>query len=619
MASSDKEGAVGLSGSPRAADWLMEFLHRRGVRYVFLVPGGGAMYLNDAAGMHEGLTKVATMHEQAAAIAAEASTKTSGRVALCLVTAGPGGTNAITGVTGAWLDSTPMMVVSGQAKRDDLAGSTGVRQRGVQEVDIVPMVRPITKYAVQVLDPADIRYHAEKAYHLATSGRPGPVWLDIPLDVQAAVINPSCLRPFDSDEEESPRSLNGATLDREVRESIALLRQARRPLVHIGAGVRLSGAEEAARQLVELLQVPITCTWPAQGVIGDDDPLFVGRPGGLAPRGVNFALQNADVMLCLGARLDLASTGYDQKDFGRNADKIVVDIDPAELRKLEGAVERSICADVGAFVEAMLKQLGASPPLAIDEWRSLCRDWRERYPIVTPQHRVPGERISTYHLADALSELLTPEDVLAPCSSGLGIEIFLLSLRMRTGQRATLNYALGAMGYGVPAAIGACLGSERRRTIGVDGDGGLQLNIQELETLRRLDLPVKLFVLANDGYASIRASQTRWFGRLVGADATSGLTLPDLEAIAGAYRLPFVRLNGLDPLAPQLQHVLNTPGPVICEVPSPPDEARQPSQISEATPSGGMRSRPLEDLAPLLPRDELLANMLPGSALRPES
>jgi acetolactate synthase-1/2/3 large subunit len=394
-----------------------------------------------------------------------------------------------------------------------------------------------------------------------------------------------------------------------AREVAALLTEAQRPLILIGAGVRLSGAEARVRDLIEATGAPVLVTWPAQGVIGDDHTLYVGRPGLLAPRGANFALQNADFLLCLGARLDLVTTGYDPKDFGRNATKIVVDIDPAELAKLEGAISRGICGDVAAFVDALLP-LVAQDQGALAPWQAQCIAWKNRYPLVTDEHRAPGRYISTYHLADALSELIADDDVLVPGSSGLGIEIFQLALRLHTGQRLISTTALGGMGYGPPTSIGACVGSGGRRTICVDGDGGLQLNVQELETIRRLQLPVKLFVLSNDGYASIRASQKRWFGRLVGADQSSGLTLPPLESIAQAYGIRYVALDGEQPLVDQLRLVLHSDGPVVCEVPSPPEEARVPVQISEATPSGGVRSLPLEDLAPRLTPEELAENML---------
>jgi acetolactate synthase-1/2/3 large subunit len=597
------------AGPMRVADWLMDALAQQGVRHVFMVSGGGAMHLDDAAGAHPDLAVVCTLHEQAAAIAAETYTKASGRLALCLVTTGPGGTNAVTGVAGAWLDSTPMIVVSGQVKRDDLVGTTGVRQRGVQEVDIVSVVAPITKEAVLVTDPTRIRYHLERALHIATTGRPGPVWLDIPLDVQAAPVDIEAMEGFDPAELGSAPQLTGAPVGAVADEILEALAAAERPLVLVGAGVRLSGAERRVRALVESLGVPVLSTWPAQGVIGDDHPLFVGRPGPLAPRGANFALQNADFLLCLGARLDLVTTGYDPASFGRNARKFVVDIDPAELAKLDGAVEGAICADVGEVVGALLARPRRDANRDLTAWRAQCRSWRDAYPIVTEECRTAGGFVSTYHLADVVSDLLAEDDVLAPCSSGLGLEIFLLALRLHTGQRATYTTALGAMGYGPPAAVGACLGSGGKRTICVDGDGGLQLNAQELETIRRLHLPIKLLVLANDGYASIRASQQRWFGRLSGADATSGVTLPPLDALARAYGLPHVKIDGHAPLEPQLRAVFDMAGPVLCEVPTPPEEPRQPSQISEATADGGMRSRPLEDLAPLLSRDELAANM----------
>ena len=567
------------------------------------------MHLNDAVGAHPGIETVCVLHEQAAAIAAEAYTKVSGNLALCLVTSGPGGTNAITGVAGGWLDSTPMIVISGQVKRADLVGTTGVRQRGVQELDMTSLVKSITKYAVMVTEPEQIRYEVERALHLATTGRPGPVWIEVPLDVQAALVDPERLPGFNPGAHLAPPTLDAEALVTASSAVAQMLAESRRPLILVGTGVRLSGAEKDLLALVEKLNVPVMTTWPAMGTVGDDHPLYVGRPGSLAPRGVNFALQNADLVLCLGARLDMVTTGYDPKDFGRNARKVVVDIDPNELAKLEGAIELPICADAGDFINALSDALGSSSTGTSSSWRERCRAWKMAYPVVMPEHAAPGPYVTTYHLADVISELVADDDVLAPCSSGLAIEIFLLALRLRTGHRATFTTALGAMGYGVPSAIGACLGSGGRRTICLEGDGGLQINVQELETIRRMDLPIKMLVLSNNGYASIRASQTRWFGRTVGADPDSGLTVPPLERLAGAYGLPFVRIDGGLSLEPQLRAIFDMPGPVLCEVPSPPNELREPVQVSEALPDGGMRSRAIEDLAPLLDREELAANL----------
>jgi acetolactate synthase-1/2/3 large subunit len=595
--------------SVRVADWIMDALAARGVRHAFMVAGGGAMHLNDAVGAHPGITTVCVLHEQAAAIAAEAYAKVSGNLALCLVTSGPGGTNAITGVAGGWLDSTPMIVISGQVKRADLVGTTGVRQRGVQELDMSALVQSITKYAVMVTEPEQIRYEVERALHLATTGRPGPVWIEVPLDIQGAMVDPEQLVGFNPAAEVVPSALNRAALGATASAVARMLAESHRPLILVGAGVRLSGAEKDLLALVDKLDVPVMTTWPAMGIVGDDHPLYVGRPGSLAPRGVNFALQNADFLLCLGTRLDMVTTGYDPKDFGRNARKVVVDIDPNELAKLDGAIELPVCADAGEFINALTDALGSTPPGTTSSWRERCRSWKTSYPVVLPAHADSGPYVTTYHLADVISELVADDDVLAPCSSGLAIEIFLLALRLRTGHRATFTTALGAMGYGPPSAIGACLGSAGRRTICLEGDGGLQINVQELETIRRLDLPIKMLVLSNNGYASIRASQKRWFGRQVGADPDSGLTVPPLEQLARAYGLPFARIDGGQPLAPQLRAIFDAPGPVLCEVPSPPDELREPVQVSEALPDGGMRSRAIEDLAPLLDRGELAANL----------
>lgn len=605
----DEVNVSPFMSSTRVVDWIMDALVQRGIDHVFMVAGGGAMHLNDAAGLHGGLDTICMLHEQAAAIASEAFTKVSGRLALCLVTSGPGGTNAITGVAGAWLDSTPMIVISGQVKRSDLVGDSGVRQRGVQELPLSTLVQSITKYAVLIDQPESVPYHLERALYTATSGRPGPVWLEVPLDVQGAMIQPEHLERFDPLQLGTDDSLDSAGLATAATTVAEMLRTSERPMLLVGAGVRLSGCETALIELVEKLRIPVLTTWPAMGIIGEEHPLYVGRPGPLAARGPNFALQNADLLLCLGTRLDLVTTGYDPKDFGRQARKIVVDIDPFELAKLEGSIEMPICADAGQFIAALSQSVRPPATKPIESWRQRCANWRKAYPIVTPEHAELGEFVSTYHLADVVSDLIADEDVLAPCSSGLAIEIFLLALRLRTGHRATFTTALGAMGYGVPSAIGACLGSGKRRTICIDGDGGLQINVQELETIRRLDLPIKLLVLSNDGYASIRASQKRWFGRVVGADASSGLTIPPLQKLALAYDLPYVLINGHEELEPQLKEVFSADGPVLCEIPSPPDEPREPVQVSEALPDGGMRSRAIEDLAPLLDREELAENL----------
>jgi acetolactate synthase-1/2/3 large subunit len=595
--------------STKLSDWIFRFLAGNGVKHVFMLTGGGAMHLNDSLGISPDIEYVCTSHEQAAAMAAESYAKVTGGLGVCLVTTGPGGTNAITGVAGAWLDSTPMLVLSGQAKRADLKGTTGVRQMGVQEVDIVSIVSPITKYAVTVMEPADIRYHMEKAVYLALTGRPGPVWIDLPLDVQGAVIDADSLRPCHPPEGMDRRA-SRSEITQAAKTTIDILNKAERPVVLIGNGVRLAGARAQMRKLIDRLGLPVLTTWPAHDMVPDDHHLMVGRPGPLAPRGANFTLQNSDCLVSIGARLDLVVTGYAPQNFARAATKIMVDVDEAELRKMQGTIDLPICADAGEFIDEMLRHIECVHRRDRSAWERRWRDWRMKYPVVLPEYRNLPDGVSTYVLGEAMGEATQSDDVIVSGSSGAGIEIFCLAVKLKEGQRLFLTTALGAMGNGLPGLIGACIANGARRTIGVDGDGGLQLNIQELETARRLQLPVKLFVLNNDGYASIRTSQSRYFGRLAGADSTSGVTLPPLRAIVEAYGLPFARIDNDCGLVDRIRGFLDAPGPVVIEVLTPREEPRGPSLSSMRKPDGSMVSKPLEDLWPFLPRDEFRANMI---------
>ena len=602
----------------RLADYVMSFVARQGVKHVFLVTGGGAMHLNDALARCGDLTFVCNHHEQASAIAAENYSKATNNLGVALVTAGPGGTNAITGVVGAWLDSTPMLVISGQVKRADRmyrpdGTPLGVRQRGSQEVDIVSLVKPITKYSLTIEDPESIRYHLEKAAYLARTGRPGPVWIDIPIDVQAAPVEPDSMRGFDPAESSKP---DQDDLVARVHDVIDRLNRAERPFIFAGNGVRVSGAAAAFEKLVRLLNVPVGLTWMAMDLLNDDDPLFVGRPGTVASRGANFALQNADFVLVIGARLDPPLMGWDPHQFARGAYKIVVDIDPAELRKLEGAIDNPICADARSFIDNMLQQAGSVLGKDKDRspWIQRCQEWKARYPIVLPEHRAPG-LVSIYHLAEIIGQEVGPNDRVVSGNSGSAIEVFLLAYRARKGRRVFHTAGLGAMGYGIPASIGVCLGSGKRKTICVDGDGGLQLNIQELATIAHNQLPIKLFVLNNQGYASIRASQTNYFGGPnIGCSPETGVSIPDYRKVARAYGLKTAVIEGQGAeqadLRTAVRRVLRSRGPVVCDVHVIPDEIRAPRVTSIQRADGSFVSKPLEDLWPFLDRDEFAQNMI---------
>ena len=601
---------------PKLSDYVVQFVADQGVKHVFLVTGGGAMHLNESLARCPRIEAICNSHEQASAIGAENYGKAKNHLGVAMVTTGPGGTNCLTGLAGAWLDSTPCLFISGQVKRADRMFDAegrplGLRQLGVQEVDIVSIVKPITKYAVTVLDPHTIRYHLEKAVYIATTGRPGPVWIDIPLDVQASPIQTSNLRAFDHAELDGGRPAAEASLVPEIERVIDALNRAARPLLFAGNGIRLARAECEFAELVRLLKIPVVATWCAADLIASDDPLYVGRPGAVAARGANLALQNCDFLLAIGVRLDFAITGYAPDRLARAAHKVAVDIDPAELGKLKPFLRQPIHADAGAFLREFLNQRDAVQQKKRCAWYARCADWKTRYPVVTEEHRKPEGKVSIYHLAEVIGTETNVEDLLISGSSGSGIEIFLLACPTRTGQRIYHTAGLGAMGFGLPGSIGVCLAGGRRRTVCVDGDGGFQLNIQELETVARLRLPIKFFVLNNDGYASIRASQSNYFGEAtIGCDTRTGLTVPDISKVAAAYGIETAVIPDQSNLRRDVRRVLDTSGPVVCDVQVIPDEIRAPRLSSYQKPDGSFVSKPLEDLWPFLPRKEFLANML---------
>jgi acetolactate synthase-1/2/3 large subunit len=602
---------------PKLSDTMMQFVADQGVRHVFLVTGGGAMHLNESLARCKALEPVCNSHEQASAICAEAYAKATNALGVAMVTTGPGGTNAVTGVAGAWLDSTPVLFISGQVKRPDRMFDAegkplGMRQLGVQEVDIVSIVRPITKYAVTVLDPNTIRYHMEKAVYLARTGRPGPVWIDVPLDVQASPIEDFAALPgFDPAEEGTKAPETATDLQEQVRQTILALNKSERPLLFAGNGIRLALAEKEFHELRKLLNIPIAATWCAADLVPSDEPLYVGRPGSVAARGANFALQNCDFLLALGVRLDFAITGYAPDKLAREAHKTVVDIDAAELAKLHPHIDQPVCADARAFLTEMLRQLAAIEPRDRSAWDGRCAEWKHRYPVVTEEHRDPATLVSIYHLAEVIGTETKANDQLVSGSSGAGIEIFLLACPTRTGQRIYHTAGLGSMGFGLPMSIAVSIAAGRRQTICVDGDGGFQFNIQELETVARLNLPIKFFVLNNDGYASIRASQKNYFGEAsIGCDDQTGLSVPNLSKIAESYGIQSAVIADQRNLREDVRRVLDMAGPVLCDVRVIPDETRAPRLSSAQRPDGSFVSKPLEDLWPFLDRKEFLANMI---------
>ncbi|MFK0268862.1 thiamine pyrophosphate-binding protein [Pseudomonas asiatica] len=593
-----------MSNKMRVADYIMNRLAELGIKQVFFLPGGGAMHLNDALGRHPDLEPILCLHEQACGVAAEAAGKLSGGPSACMTTCGPGATNAVTATLGAWLDSTPVFFISGQVKTADLKADSGLRMLGVQEADIVSIVSSITKRAVTLTDPLAVAEVFDELEHAALSGRRGPVWLDVPLDVQAVQIDPATLRRASL-----PVAEDAVDLAAPVRRTLELLKAAKRPGIIAGSGIRMAGAVEAFRQLAQSAGVPVMPTWLAMDLIEDEHPLYGGRPGSIAPRWANFTLQNCDLLIVLGSRLDMALTAYNHAHFAPKAKKVVVDIDPAEIAKLQMSIELPIVSDVKPFIEGLHAAIEADRLPDYAAWRAQIATWRARYPLLQAEHADDSQGVSMYHFSDRLSHLLKEGDVIAPGSSGFASELFLLNLRLKKDQRCFHNRGTGSMGFGIPAAIGACLAAGRKQTICVDGDGGVQMNIQELATLAAQQLPIKCFVINNQGYASIRTSQNAHFKLLVGADSSSGLQLPDLEQLTQAYGVGYARIESHQGLDDKLKQVLDRSGPVVCEVLVQVEEARVPRVMTRINEQGKPETGALEDLYPFLPRDEFAQQM----------
>ena len=592
----------------KLSDYVTQYLAGRGVKHVFMLAGGGCMHLVDSFGHQQGVEYICCLHEQAVAFAAQAYAEYSSGLSAALVTTGPGGTNAVTGLAAAWLDSTPCIFISGQVKRADLLTGRGVRSMGPQEVDIISVVTPLTKYAKTLIEPSDVRYELEKAIHYATTGRRGPVWLDVPLDVQAAMVDETHLRGFSP----GPEADRKSEIRRKVAEAIELLKKAERPVLFVGNGARQAHLSGLVEELVNTLKIPTLLTWKAMDMLPDDDAYFAGRPGSMASRGANFTQQNADWIMVLGARLDMPQIAFSHRNFARAAKKILVDIDANEIGKFDMTIDIPVHADVKDFLRELLAQLKGTALPDTAAWLKKAKDWLAKYPVVLPEYwKEENGYVNTYVLIDVLSEQCTPEDVLAPGSSGACSDIFLQCFRLKRGQRVVNAPSLGAMGTGLPGTIGTCLASGKRRTICVNGDGGFQLNIQDLETVKRLKLPVKYFILCNGTYASIIASQrTHFKGHLVGSDPSSHLTLPDVMKVAEAYGIKAMEIKDHKNIREKVAEVLAYEGPVVCAVNVSSDQPTLPRATASTRPDGTLVSLPMEDMAPLLPREEFLANMI---------
>lgn len=593
----------------KLSDYIANKVVELGVQHVFMVTGGGAMHLNHSLGKHPDIECVFNHHEQACAMAAEAYCRCSNRLPLVNVTTGPGGTNAITGVYGAWTDSIGMVVISGQVKYETTVHSTGLplRQYGDQEIEIVNLIKPVTKYAVMVTDPLTIRYHLEKAFYFALHGRPGPCWLDIPLDVQGAQIDVADLKGFDPNSEVSSGSRTDLGIA--IPTIIQLLQSAKRPVVFAGSGIRISGQHEAFLNLVDRLGIPVVTGWNAHDVITNDHPLYIGRPGTVGDRAGNFAVQNADLLLVLGSRLNIRQVSYNWKSFARHAYKVWVDVDELELNKPSVEADLPVIADLQTFIPALL-QAGYSGPTAQHvQWLEWNNERKAKYPVVQPEYW-QNEKINPYCFMEALFDQL-PENQVTVTANGSACVTSFQTAKIKTGQRLWTNSGCASMGYELPAAIGACKSIGEEDIVCIAGDGSIMMNLQELQTIVTNKLPIKIFLLNNSGYVSIFQTQRNFFkGDEVGAGPNSGVGFPNFERLCAAFDLPYVACHAHKDMIACIEQTMEASGPYFCELFVDENVSFAPKLASKQLPGGKIISPPLEDLAPFLSKEELKGNML---------
>ena len=589
----------------KISDYVIKFIAGLGVDKIFCVTGGGAMHLNNSLGCSDEVEGVFMLHEQGASVAAESYARIREGVGACLVTSGPGATNAITGLCGAYMDSIPVIFISGQAKRADLVGDQNIRQFGIQEVDIISMVKSYTKYAVRIMDPSKIRYELEKAASIMKSGRPGAVWIDIPLDIQATDIDVDILEGYEG-KTSRPQISNG-----DIEKVIDALNRSKRPALILGNGVRLSHAADKAKKLSEMLKIPSFVSWNGVDLLCDDDPYYFGRPNIVGHRHANLILQNADFVLSIGTRLSLLNTGYNFEGYLKNAYHVMVDIDENEMNKKSLHPQMKIVSDAGDFIDALIDHKESLDCSERTGWLDHCKKVRNKYPVMIPEQAPRDGFVSLYKLFGVLSNEMKADDIYQFTSSGTTVDIGMKALRLKKGQRAFLNKSMAAMGYDVPACVGSCIGSGGKRVICVTGDGSIAMNLQELEVIRRLDLPVKIFVADNNGYSMIWHSQNGNFkGKLTGCTIESGLSLPDMKKVAEAFGIKAFYLSDETGLLSTVKEVMDFDGPALCVVKADIQQKILPKQCNYMDENGQMQSRPLEDMAPLLDRDELNSCML---------
>ncbi|MEK7605458.1 MAG: thiamine pyrophosphate-binding protein [Patescibacteria group bacterium] len=587
------------------ADYIVNFLVKKGVKTIFMLTGGQAMFLNDSVYRHKTITPIFTHHEQAAGMAAEAYGRAYGELGVAMVTAGPAGLNILNGVVGALVDSAPMMVISGQSNSSviEYMEQNDIRQYGIQGINMAPFGKASTKYFKRVDDPSKIAYYLEEAYYLAMSGRTGPVWIDVPLDIQRMQVPEKLLTHFQPPKETTPQPRSS-----DINQLLNMLKKAKRPLLLAGQGIKIAHAEKELDELLKLLKAPVITTRLGIDLIDSNNRLFAGRPGLYGDRYANFAVQNADLIIAIGARLDTGLVGYDPKDWGRNAKKVVVDLESSELAKPGVSIDLKIQSDAKVFIAEVLKQGKKIIFPSFSEWVKICNQWKEKYPTTLPEYR-QEKLVNTYYFSDVLSDIASNDDSILIDTSSC-FHVVCQAWKIKKGQRFMTTGGLSTLGYW-PAGLGLAMTSPKKRTIVITGDGSLSMNIQELATIKQNNLPIKLFIFNNNGYLLIRHTQkTHMEGRFMGESPETGLWLPDMLEIAKTYKIKGVRISSSRNLASKLKAVLDYDGPVICDVMTPLWQPIVPRISSYKKPDGTMVSKTYEDMFPFLSRKELMENEL---------
>lgn len=588
------------------SEFIFDYYAKKGVDTAFMVTGGQAMWLNDAIGKNGHYNIICTHHEQSAAMSADAYGRIRNKPALAIVTAGPGSVNAMNGVVGGYTDSAPMIIISGQAALSfvQYQDATGIRQYGVQGINIRPLVENVTKYFITVDDPQKIAYYLEKAYHEATTGRPGPVWIDVPLDIQKTEVNEKYLEKYEPEKEPEGR----VTVNQAVRQAYKLLKDAKRPVFLVGQGVSLADARKEFYEYVNKARIPVITARLGIDLIESDSDLYVGRPGNYGERAANFAIQNADVIFSVGCRLASSLVGHSPQMFGKNAYIYVVDIDQKELNKPGVKIDYKVKADCRDFFVKLLEKFPENSLPEYEDWVKTCNTWKKKYPVVQPEYK-DQKPVNSYYFVDRLSQI-APDNAAVLVDTGSCFHVACQTWKLKRGQKYLTTGGLSSMGYWC-AGIGACMANDRKDTIVITGDGSLQMNLQEFAPIKHNNLPIKVFILNNNGYLLIRHTQHNFMeDRFIGESPDTGVWCPDALKIAKAYGIKGIRIEDVSEVDDKIREALSYEGPVICEVMTPEWQLLIPRIASDKRPDGTLVSRNYEDMFPYLPAEELKENMI---------